>query len=150
MFEQEPWTGKIFLDRWLFSMVLFVAARLDGLAKLSSRSNGLEGQIEPEIKRCGPTRVRNWRINASVTCEPRQNKSINSNLMAELATRPEGWTYSILKEQCVWHRLDSSGADLLAIARSLSRRISRRPASGQGLLKKTSLAMVWLFAQSVL
>ena len=33
------------------------AARLDGLAKLSSRSNGLEGQIEPEIKRCGPTRV---------------------------------------------------------------------------------------------
>ena len=32
-------------------------ARLDGLAKLSWRSNGLEGQIEPEIKRCGPTRV---------------------------------------------------------------------------------------------
>ena len=50
------------------------AARLDGLAKLSSRSNGLEGQIEPEIKRCGPTRVRNWCINASVTCDPRQNK----------------------------------------------------------------------------
>ena len=35
------------------------AARLDGLAKLNSRSNGLEGQTEPEIKRCGPTRVRN-------------------------------------------------------------------------------------------
>ena len=35
------------------------ASRLDGLAKLSSRSNGLEGQTEPEIKRCGPTRVRN-------------------------------------------------------------------------------------------
>ena len=33
------------------------AARLEGLAKLSSRSNGLEGQIEPEIKGCGPTRV---------------------------------------------------------------------------------------------
>ena len=50
------------------------ASRLDGLAKLSSRSNGLEGQTEPEIKRCGPTRVRNWCINASVTCDPRQNK----------------------------------------------------------------------------
>ena len=35
------------------------AARLDGLAKLNSRLNGLEGQTEPEIKRCGPTRVRN-------------------------------------------------------------------------------------------
>ena len=34
------------------------AARFDGLAKLSSRSNGLEGQIEPEIKRCGPTSSR--------------------------------------------------------------------------------------------
>ena len=33
------------------------ATRLDGVAKLSWRSNGLEGQIEPEIKRCGPTRV---------------------------------------------------------------------------------------------
>ena len=49
------------------------AAHLDGLAKLSSRSNGLEGQTEPEIKRCGPTRVRNRCINASVTCDPRQN-----------------------------------------------------------------------------
>ena len=26
------------------------AARLDGLAKLNSRSNGLEGQTEPEMK----------------------------------------------------------------------------------------------------
>ena len=33
------------------------AARLDGLAKLSSHSNGVEGQIGPELKRCGPTRV---------------------------------------------------------------------------------------------
>ena len=51
------------------------AARLDGLAKLSSRSNELEGQTEPEIKRCGPTGVRNWCINALVTCDPRQNKT---------------------------------------------------------------------------
>ena len=52
--------------------------------------------------------------------------------MEALATRPEGWTYSILKEPCVKHRLDSSGADLLA--RSLSRRISSsgfRPRSPQ-------------------
>ena len=27
-------------------------AHLDRLAKLSSRSNGVEGRIEPEIKRC--------------------------------------------------------------------------------------------------
>ena len=49
------------------------AARLDGLAKLSSRLNGVEGQIEPEMKRCGHTRVRCWCINASVTCDPCQN-----------------------------------------------------------------------------
>ena len=52
--------------------------------------------------------------------------------MEALATRPEGWTCSILKEPCVQHRLDSSGADLLA--RSLSRRISPfgfRPRSPQ-------------------
>ena len=42
--------------------------------------------------------------------------------MEALATRPEGWTRSILKEPCVYHRLDRSGADLLA--RSLSCRIS--------------------------
>ena len=41
--------------------------------------------------------------------------------MGALATRPEGWTYSILKEPCVYHRLHSSGADLFA--RSLTRRI---------------------------
>ena len=34
------------------------AARLDRLAILNPRSNGVEGQIEAEIKRCGPTRVR--------------------------------------------------------------------------------------------
>ena len=56
------------------------AARLDGLAKLSSRSNGVEGQIEPEIKRCGPIRVRCWSINASVTWDPRQNKKTNTIL----------------------------------------------------------------------
>ena len=33
-------------------------ARLDGLVNLRKRSNGVEGQIKPEIKRCGPTRVR--------------------------------------------------------------------------------------------
>ena len=33
-------------------------ARLDELVKLSLRSNEVEGQIEPEIKRCGPTRIR--------------------------------------------------------------------------------------------
>ena len=63
--------------------------------------------------------------------EKNSNKSI-SNLMEALATRAEGWTCSILKEPCVWHRLDSSGADLLA--RSLSRWISPsgfRPRSPQ-------------------
>ena len=51
------------------------AARLDRLAKLSPRSNGVEGQIEPKIKRCGPTGARCWCINASVTCDPCQNKN---------------------------------------------------------------------------
>ena len=60
--------------------VLRPAARLDGLAKLSSRSNGLEGQTEPELKRCGPTRVRDRCINASVTCDPRQNKKISGKV----------------------------------------------------------------------
>ena len=31
--------------------------------------------------------------------------------MEALASRPEGWTYSILKEPCVQDRFDSSGAD---------------------------------------
>ena len=52
------------------------AARLDGLVNLRWHSNGLEGQIEPEIKRHGPTRVWCWCINASVTCDPRQNKKV--------------------------------------------------------------------------
>ena len=63
--------------------------------------------------------------------EKKSNKSI-SNLMEALATRPEGWTCSILNEPCVLHRLDSSGADLLA--RSLSRRLlpsGFRPGSPQ-------------------
>ena len=51
------------------------AARLDGLVNLRWRSNGLEGQIEPEKKRHGPTRVRCWCINALVTCDPRQNEN---------------------------------------------------------------------------
>ena len=50
------------------------AARLDGLGKLSARSNGVEGQIKPEIERHGPNRVRWWCINASVTCDSPQNK----------------------------------------------------------------------------
>ena len=35
---------------------------------------GNDRQTEPEFKRCGPTRVRDRCINASVTCDPRQNK----------------------------------------------------------------------------
>ena len=35
---------------------------------------GNDRQTEPELKRCGPTRVRDRCINASVTCDPRQNK----------------------------------------------------------------------------
>ena len=31
---------------------------------------------QAELKRCGPNRVRCWCINASVTCDPRQNKEI--------------------------------------------------------------------------
>ena len=38
-------------------------------------ANWLEGHIEPEIKRNGPTRVRCWCINASVKCDPRQNEN---------------------------------------------------------------------------
>ena len=35
---------------------------------------GNDRQTEPELKRCGPTKVRDRCINASVTCDPRQNK----------------------------------------------------------------------------
>ena len=35
---------------------------------------GNDRQTEPELKRRGPTRVRDRCINASVTCDPRQNK----------------------------------------------------------------------------
>ena len=34
---------------------------------------GNDRQTEPELKRRGPTRVRDRCINASVTCDPRQN-----------------------------------------------------------------------------
>ena len=34
---------------------------------------GNDRQTEPELKHCGPTRVRDRCINASVTCDPRQN-----------------------------------------------------------------------------
>ena len=36
---------------------------------------GNDRQTEPELKRCGPTRVRDRCINASVTCDPRQNEN---------------------------------------------------------------------------
>ena len=50
------YTGASMFDRR--QKVCESTARLDSLAKLSSRSDGVEGQIEPEIKRCGLTGIR--------------------------------------------------------------------------------------------
>ena len=68
------YTGASVFDR--HQMFCESAARLDGLVNPRWRSNKVEGQIEPEIKRHGPTRVRCWCINASVMCDPRQNETV--------------------------------------------------------------------------
>ena len=63
---------------------------------------GGERQTEPELKRCGSTRVRCWCINTSVTCDPRQNKELDLaagysalrsafTQMGWLATAVSGW-----------------------------------------------------------
>ena len=44
---------------------------------------GNDRQTEPELKRRGPTRVRDRCINASVTCDPRQNKSFFTSFQRE-------------------------------------------------------------------
>ena len=58
-------TTKVLKIRSLFGRVCGI---YDGTQMGNNR------QTEPELKRCGPTRVRRWCINASVTCDPRQNK----------------------------------------------------------------------------
>ena len=47
---------------------------------------GNDRQTEPELKRRGPTRVRDRCINASVTCDPRQNKEPFPSAMTSCGT----------------------------------------------------------------
>ena len=73
---------------------------------------------EPEIKRCGPTRVRALCINALVTCDPRQNKSGLEYVTYEISNRALGYALMPLQMRacvrvraCVLVCIQTSAAD---------------------------------------
>ena len=73
------------------------AARLDGLAKLSSRSNGVEGQIEPELKCCGPTMVRVLMHKCISHMLPSSELNINKLRLGSHSASPDMFLH-----HCLW------------------------------------------------